>query len=397
MGKSAWVALAMCGLAGAATAGTPGRAETSPVPVAPQPHDSPLVALGRALYFDPGLSRPAGRACASCHDPKSGFADPDHGGPTSAGAVEGRFGTRNAPTAAYARFSPPFHYDAKAKTYVGGQFWDGRANTLEEQAQGPLLNPVEMNQPDAAAVVSTVATRPYAPLFQKVFGEAALRDPELGFADVARAIASFERTRAFSPFSSKYDAYLAGRASLTAAEARGLSIFEDPKKGNCAACHPSRPGPNGPPLFTDFSYDNLGLPSNPDAHGDGPDLGLGGRLGRASEDGKFKVPTLRNIALTAPYGHNGSFASLGELIHFYSTRDVADWPPPEVPQTVNHQELGNLHLTAQEEADLVAFLDTLTDGYIAPRPLAATPMRRGSPAHSRTTVAREEPTALRTR
>jgi cytochrome c peroxidase len=157
---------------------------------------------------------------------------------------------------------------------------------------------------------------------------------------------------------------------------RGLALFENEKKGRCAECHPSRLGLNHePPLFTDFTYDNLGVPKNPESpyyylpkslNPNGTkfvDLGLGGVVNKPEENGKFRVPSLRNVAVTAPYMHNGIFKTLRQVVVFYNTRDVGPWPAPEVPQNVNHEELGNLGLTEQEVDDIVAFLSTLTDGY----------------------------------
>jgi cytochrome c peroxidase len=192
-----------------------------------------------------------------------------------------------------------------------------------------------------------------------------------------------------NPFTSKYDYYLKGMATLSAQETWGLELFND--TGKCALCHISEAGPGGePPLFTDFTYDNLGIPKNPDNpfytmprrwNPDGMnwvDYGLGGFLKKAGfapnvygpELGKHKVPTLRNVDLR-PYpdfikafGHNGYFKSLEEIVHFYNTRDVESWPPAEVPETVNIDELGNLGLTLEEEAAIVAFMKTLSDGYI---------------------------------
>jgi cytochrome c peroxidase len=193
---------------------------------------------------------------------------------------------------------------------------------------------------------------------------------------VADAIAAFEKTRFFSPFTSKFDYYLAGEAELTDQELNGLALFEG--KAQCNACHPSEPlmAPGGgmmPPLFTDYTYDNIGVPKseNPLIVDNPVDLGLGGRPDIAAKDpegaeiGKHKVMSLRNIAATPPYAHNGYFATLEDVVHFYNTRDVADagWPAPEVTQNVNTDELGNLGLTAEEEAAIVAFLKTLTDGY----------------------------------
>lgn len=349
--------------------------------------------VGRLLFHDTRLSEPAGQACASCHAADSAFTDPDKWSPTSQGVDPRLFGNRNTPTAMYMAFSPAFYFDEDEGVYVGGQFLDGRAATLEEQAKGPFLNPVEMANTDRRQVVEKVRTASYAPLFKWVYGQEVFADANVAYDKIADAIAAFERTRTFSLFSSKYDAWLNGKARLTAQESRGLAIFEREDKGNCAACHPSRPDEDGtPPLFTDFTYDNLGVPKNPDnafyrmrpefnPHGwRFADRGLGGVLGLASEDGKFRVPTLRNIAVSGPYMHNGYFRSLREVVDFYNTWDTrpacsqefvaADkairkgcWPAPEVADNVNGDELGNLRLREREVDDLVAFLGTLTDGW----------------------------------
>ena len=349
--------------------------------------------LGGLLFNDPRLSRPAGQSCASCHEPRAGFADPDRQIPTSEGVTPGLFGNRNSPPAAYAAFSPHFHFDAGEGLYFGGQFLDGRAATLEEQAKGPFLNPLEMANTSKQEVVDKVRRAEYAALFRQVYGPAALDDSESAYDRIADAIAAFEHTRSFNQFSSKYDAWLAGKATLTAQERRGLDVFEREDQGNCAACHPSRPADDGtPPLFSDFSYDNLGVPKNPanrfytlaamhnPAGLDFIDHGLGGFLGLPSEDGKFKVPSLRNIALTAPYMHNGYFTSLRAVVDFYNTRDVKQacagdfvaeaealkrhcWPKPEVADNVNSDELGKLGLSESEVDDLVAFMGTLSDGW----------------------------------
>ena len=373
---------------------TPGWAEG---PVLVGQRFLPLKAqLGQKLFFDSRLSTPPGQSCASCHDPNVGFSDPDPRMPTSKGVIPGRFGSRNAPTAAYAAFAPAFHYDPAEGLFIGGQFLDGRAATLEEQAGMPFLNPLEMANPDKATVVRKVRQAGYADLFRAVYGPKALAEVDRAYDRIADAIAAFENTRLMNRFSSKYDAYLAGKVALTPTEANGLRLFEDPAKGNCAACHPSNPGPNRtPPLFTDFTYDNLGVPRNPEnpfyalpvefnsEQRDFIDRGLGGVLDRSSEYGKFKVPTLRNIAVSAPYMHNGYFASLRAVVAFYNDRDVrracrarfvgeaealqsACWPRAEVAANVNRDELGNLRLTDQEVDDIVVFLQTLTDGYRLP-------------------------------
>jgi cytochrome c peroxidase len=357
-------------------------------------HLSPKERLGRLLFNDTQLSQPAGQSCASCHDADFAATDPDQWTPTSQGVNPRLFGSRNTPTAMYAAFSPAFHYDEDEGLYVGGQFLDGRAATLDEQAKGPFLNPLEMANTSRQQVVDKVRDADYARLFKKVYGQDAFDDTDKAYDSIADAIAAFERTRAFNKFTSKYDAWLAGKAQLTEQELRGLELFEREDKGNCAACHISQPSEDGtPPLFTDFTYDNLGVPKNPHNefykmkkafNPDGRkfvDRGLGVTVGLASEDGKFKVPTLRNIALTAPYMHNGYFTTLRDVVDFYNTRDVkpvcpqefvADdkaiakgcWPRAEVAENVNSDELGDLRLTEAEVDDIVAFMETLTDGWL---------------------------------
>jgi cytochrome c peroxidase len=355
-------------------------------------HADPRAELGRVLFFDPSLSEPAGQSCASCHDPAAAFTDPDKDRPTSKGVHRERFGSRNAPSAMYMAFSPAFHFDKAEGVYLGGQFWDGRAATLEEQAKGPFLNPVEMANPDKRAVVDKVRRAAYAPQFETAFGRGALDDVERAYDNIVAAIAAFERTPELAPFTSKHDAWLQGRAKLSAQELRGLRLFNDEKKGNCAACHPSQRRPDGGlPLFTDFTYDNLGVPRNPDNPFYGQekrfnpagtkfvDRGLGGFVKKRAEDGKFKVPMLRNIALTGPYMHNGYFRTLRGVVAFYNDRDVRPrckgeateeqalargcWPKPELGRNVNDEELGRLGLSEQEVDDIVAFMEALTDGY----------------------------------
>jgi cytochrome c peroxidase len=351
---------------------------------------SPLEELGKQIFFDRNLSTPAGQSCADCHSPEAGFTGPDSEiNATTAiypGAAPGKAGNRKPPSVAYASFSPKPTYNEDDETYVGGQFWDGRAATLMEQAQGPFLNPLEMNNKDAWEVVQKIQKADYRDLFEEVYGENALdvgpRTAEIAFHRVARAIAAYETSSEVNAFSSKYDAYLAGRARLTPAERRGLRLFEG--KANCSACHPSRPGDDGtPPLFTDFTYDNVGAPRNPrnpfykmasSVNPEGRhyrDLGIGGVRQEPEHEGKVKVPTLRNVArkpyagFVKAYLHNGVFKSLEDVVHFYNVRDRQPdaFDPPDVPQNVNRDELGDLGLTEDEEADLVAFLKTLSDGY----------------------------------
>ena len=330
--------------------------------------------LGKQLFFDRNLSRPPGQACAGCHDPAAGWADPDKGSPTSKGNTPGLVGDRNSPSAAYASFSPDFHYDATRATYVGGQYWDGRAKNLADQAKGPILNPLEMNEANKQSVIDAVKAAPYAGLFKKVWGANVFEDAETAYDHLGASIAEYEKTSEVNSFSSKYDDVLRGAAILTDGEKRGLELFNG--NARCSKCHTSAADrATGKVLFTDFSYDNVGVPKNPEskfytlaakynpAGKTFVDLGLGGQLKKPSENGKFKVPSLRNIALTAPYTHNGYLMTIKDVVRFYNTRDVASagWLAPEVAENVNQREMGNLKLTESEIEDIVAFLNTLTD------------------------------------
>lgn len=376
---------------------------------------TPEQKLGEQLFFDNTLSINNNQACFSCHDPSAGFADPRNtadpaNSPVSPGSISGQFGTRNAPSTAYARFSPSFHWDSAEGLYKGGQFWDGRDDNLAGQASRPPTNPVEMALGNKSEVVNKLLLKSeYQNDFFEVY-DIDLKAASTTHAGVlatydrmAQAIGEFEKTQTFSKFSSKFDYWLAGEYEMTKQEERGMKLFNN--KAKCNLCHLSdvQMAADGetlfPPLFTDFTYDNLGIPVNQkiaELRGEtvAVDYGLGGRADIAKVDpvlidgtkvsagqaGKFKVMTLRNIELTPPYGHNGFFTTLEEIVHFYNTRDtLADcavhslpqigvncWPAPEVTLNVNTDELGDLHLTEQQEADVVAFLKTLTDGYGKP-------------------------------
>ncbi|NOR81326.1 MAG: c-type cytochrome [Methyloprofundus sp.] len=323
--------------------------------------------LGKEIFFDKNLSSPAGQSCASCHDIKTSLTDSIQDSPVSLGVTPGRVGTRNTPSAAYSAFSPNFHFDDAEGLYMGGQFLDGRAANLKEQAKGPFLNPDEMSNIDEQSVIDKIKASHYANLFTQVFGKKIFNDTTEAYDKMAQAIAAFENTSSFNRFTSKYDYFLAGRVNLTELEQKGMELFEDENKGNCAACHISKTDDSSLPLFTDFTYDNLGTPSNPDILAlkgdDFVDVGLGGTVG-SQENGKFKVPSLRNIAKTAPYMHNGVFSDLKQVVDFYNTRDVDDkWADPEVAENVNTDELGDLELTDEEVDAIVVFMRTLTDGY----------------------------------
>jgi cytochrome c peroxidase len=357
------------------------------------PGADPIVELGKAIFFDPGLSLPPGQSCASCHDPAAGFADPNQLA-VSQGAIQSRFGNRNAQSVAYAMFSPPVYFDPTTTPaipegqYKGGLFWDGRADTLEEQAKQPFLNPLEMHNPSGKTVVLAVRRAEYAGLFTAVFGESSLKDEEQAFEFVGQALAAYMRSPEVSPFTSKYDYWKKGEAEFTESELRGYMLIQPMGKGRCGNCHTE--GEKG--LFTNFGHQNLGTPRNPELsyyflppslNPDGVnyiDLGLGDFLRSvgfseelaAKEDGKFKIPSLRNCAVTAPYTHNGYHQTLREVVVFNNTRDLAgaDWPEAEVPETVHRHPmampgtLGRLGLNDQEIDDIVAFLNTLTDGYL---------------------------------
>ncbi len=382
-------------------------------------HLSKKAQLGKSLFNDTNLSLMRNQSCASCHSLKSakslsrdlnfhapGFVDPDNvltGSAVSDGSVKGEFGALNAASVGYAAFSPFFHWDGSEGLYIGGQFWNGRAATLQEQAKMPFLSPQEMAMPNKWAVVSRLKeNRKYVKAFKRIYGIdlnaipfkkrwhfRQNTPPGVGetYEAIANAIAAFEKSRFFNRFTSKFDYYLAGQTELSPLEKQGLDLFEG--KALCSACHVSEAAiaPDGsifPPLFTDFTYDNIGAPRNVNIPGNPePDLGLGGRADIAERDpdgnelGKHKVMSLRNIEITPPYAHNGVFKTLEAIVHFYNTRDVlgsvADnndpgfgvtgWPAPEISENVNTDELGNLMLSTEEEVALVAFLKTLTDGY----------------------------------
>ena len=391
----------------------------------------PKEELGKAIFFDTNLSIEGNQSCASCHDPEWGFVGPDSdinaGGAVYEGSIPGRFGDRKPPSAAYATLSPIFFMDKKG-LFVGGNFWDGRAtgevlgNPAADQALGPFLNSVEQALPDSACVVYRVCTASYLVSFEEVWGdescdinwpedeedieeacstegETVALSPEdraksdMNYAIIGLTIAAYEDSAEVNAFSSKYDFTFSGDAKLSKEEQRGYSLFRG--KGMCHRCHP---GNGQRALFTDFTFDNLGLPQNPEnPAGVAPDFvdpGLGGFLKNSGYDtevyepewGKHKVPTLRGVDLrpdegsVKAYAHNGYFKTLEGIVHFYNTRDVkpvcpgpyteadaldADcWPAPEVPETVNFDELGDLGLTPEEEAAIVAFLKTLSDGFM---------------------------------
>lgn len=358
--------------------------------------------LGKQIFFDENLSINGNQSCASCHGPSAGWTGPVSGinahGAVYEGSIPGSFGDRKPPSSAYATQSPILHVDKKG-LFVGGNFWDGRAtgerlgNPAAEQALGPFLNPKEQALGAPSDVVSRVCASNYSWLFVEVWGAEACDPAYVGWAydAIGYSIAAYEASPEVNAFSSKYDYSLSGQEKLTQLERKGFALFHGQAK--CFKCHVS----NGrAPLFTDFTYDNLGLPKNPEnpVYATNPgfvDSGLGGFLNSRSDYasyaaanmGKHKVPTLRNVdKRPAPetvkaFGHNGYFKTLEGIVHFYNTRDILPecpgnyteaqalaahcWPAPEVAENVNTQELGKLGLNPAEEAAIVAFLKTLTD------------------------------------
>lgn len=250
---------------------------------------------------------------------------------------------------------------------------DGRASTLATQAEGPLFDHKEMNLGSKEELLLKIQSASYAKTFMQKFGEDIFEDADKAYEAVLACITAFEMSSELNPFNSKFDKYLAGKTRLSDEESLGLQLFNDPKKGNCAACHPSTPDVvSGKILFTDFSYDNLGIPRNPanpfyaettefnPMGSNFADAGLGATKRNAEFNGQFRVPGLRNVALTAPYGHNGFFKTLEEVMEFYNSRDHGKFAP-EFKEGVNTEELGDLGLTQAEMRAIIAFLNTLTD------------------------------------
>ncbi|MGB5965286.1 MAG: cytochrome c peroxidase [Sulfurimonadaceae bacterium] len=337
------------------------------------------IALGKALFNDANLSFSRNMSCASCHNPDAGFMDDkDNGvhGAVSLGDDGASLGDRNSPTVTYASFIPSLTQDDTGN-FIGGQFWDGRANTLTDQAKGPFTNSVEMQMPDFASVVERLLENDaYAFAMQSIYGDTIFDSDEDAFNALADAIATFEASDELSTFDSRYDKAKNREITLTAQELLGEQLFRDLA---CASCHDDRVVDGELPLFTKFTYENTGIPKNSEVrllNGKGDSFVDHGLLDNPDvtdnrQDGRFRTPGLRNVAVTAPYMHNGKFSDLKTVIHFYNTRDVVDainpetalgWEDPEVNvNVVGAPRIGNLGLTDAEEEAIVAFLNTLTD------------------------------------
>lgn len=375
-------------------AGCGGGNTTNDAPAATELSDQ--AALGELIFKDLSLSASGRQACASCHVESNAHA-PDNALPAQmGGALLDLQGGRSTPSARYLAFNTDFFFDGEG-TPTGGFFWDGRAASLQGQAHEPFLNPVEMANSDAADVVAKLARASYADEFKRVYGADILSRPADAFDRMALALQRYQlEDMEFRPFSSKYDEFLRGKAQLTAQEQRGLALFNSPVKGNCAACHPSAKAADGShPLFTDFTYDNLGVPRNMElAQNADPafyDLGLCGRAagdlaGRPDLCGAFKVPSLRNVALRKAYFHNGLFKSLKSALTFYVQRDTnpEKWYPLKADGSVDkfddlperyranvntteapyNRQPGDVPALSDAEIDdLITFLQTLSDGF----------------------------------
>ncbi|MFL6627599.1 MAG: cytochrome-c peroxidase [Vitreoscilla sp.] len=406
-------------LAGAAlAAAAPGPAAPQPRAYGDRPSVEQLTALGRAMFSDPGLSASGRVSCATCHDPVAAFGPSARTPSPFRDDEPGHDGTRAIPSLRYAQFAGRFteHTTDDEETHgadggpTGGFTWDGRADTAREQALLPLFDEREMANADAASLARRVAGAPYAARFRAAFSPPrgdVFSDPQRVVAWTALAFEVFEQAPGFAPFDSRYDRWLAGRATLTAAQQRGLALYRDPHKGNCDTCHPSRRGANGrAPLFTDAGFIALAVPRRADlpplaaastsasqpmaslARGDAADLGLcrSGRSGLAADAGlcgRFRTPSLRNVALRASFFHNGALHSLRDAVAFYATRDTdpARWYgrnadgsvrryddlPADAAAHVNREVPfaplpdGRPRLDDHDIDDIVAFLRTLTD------------------------------------
>ncbi len=317
--------------------------------------------IGREIFLDDGLSSPRGMSCISCHLPEAAFADPRA---VSPGAVLGRSGRRNAAGLMYAALIPNLDQEDLLEengeqiwVWQGGLFQDGSARTLHEQVRRPFFDHAEMNLGSEAELAGRLRAAGYAGRLKADLTEEEWADDAKVVHRAYRSLVEFLKEPMFRPFDARIDDYLAGdEDALSAPEKRGLEVFRG--KAKCADCHLLTPSAWPQPLLSDYGYDNLGVPSRGEK-----DPGLGGHTGVAEEMGRFRAPTLRNVALTAPYFHNGSVATLREVIEFYNKRDLEPgrWGATDYPGTVNRTDLGDLGLSDGEVADLTALMDAFTD------------------------------------
>ena len=387
---------------------------------------SAMAQLGRDVFFDRTLSSSGRLSCASCHSPQRAYGPPNDLPVMAGGATLARQGVRAVPSLMYLERQPNFSVgpdDAEregattppsngsaaapksaqnparsAQNLVpqGGLFWDGRVDTLQSQALEPVLNPLEMDGGSVARVAAKLRHAPYAPRLVQLFGPTVFDQSRVAVGEALFAVARYQiEDVAFHPYSSKYDRWLEGEARLTPAEAHGYALFNDPARANCAACHLDRPADIGlPPLFTDHQYEALGVPRNatltvnrlPGYY----DLGVCGPLRTDMKEqrycGMFLTPTLRNVAMRHAFFHNGVYHTLQQVLDFYDFRDTKPqriYPRRRDGTIAKFDDLpardrGNVDttdapfdrtlgetppLTAQDERDIIAFLQTLTDGY----------------------------------
>ena len=369
-----------------------------------------LEAVGKQLYFDRVLSAEQTMSCATCHDPELGFIDPRQdlaamdqqiAAAVSLAADDVTLGDRNSPSNSYSVAIPNFQADTQRRRFssrqpnyqgaLGGQFWDGRAQDLEQQAASPILSHLEMQLPSKAEVRDRLAVDAnYRQSFEVLFGETVFDDAELVFDGVIRAIAAFERGQEFATFDSKYDKTLTGdfRFQPSSLAALGQGLFFSPQFSSCATCHQLRPISSRRETFGSYEYHNIGVPKNDDVRqrnglgDDHVDLGLATNpllteAQREESRGKFKSVSLRNVAVTAPYMHNGVFKDLTTVMHFYMHRRAGpngasarpinpetgiEWRQPEVAETIAWTELADGDNLSDEEIEgLICFMHALTD------------------------------------
>ena len=396
--------LAACHQDGAATAGAaPGAVAPAVIRDIPE---SALAVLGGKIFSDTSLSASGRLSCASCHSPAHAYGPPNGLAVQNGGAGMNLQGARAVPSLRYVLNRTPVWSKAFISSQaerilegeeppVGGFGWDGCFDTLHEQAAFPLLAPNEMANAGPADVAAKLRRGTYADEFRRVFGARVFDDPVQAYAQALKAIERFElEDPSFHPYNSKYDDYLDGKTQLSEQEQRGLALFDDPRRGNCASCHLDRKGVNGAhPLFTDYQFEALGVPRNPEiranaAHGYF-DLGLCGPLRADQRDqarycGMFKTPTLRNVATRGVFFHNGRFHTLKEALRFYVRRDTDSrlWYPLSAAGVVDkfddlpaalrgNADVVDQPLTRSEGAapawsdaeidDVIAFLQTLND------------------------------------
>lgn len=338
-------------------------------------------ALGQVLFFDKSLSKNRTQSCATCHNPDVAFVDDRDNGVDKMASLgdDGKsLGDRQAPSAAYAKYSPKFHYDEKKKKYIGGQFWDGREATLAGQAGGPPLNPIEMGMPNKKSVVDRLKENPYyITTFEKIYGKDIFKSNEKAYSAMADAIERFEMTKEFAPFDSKYDRFLKGEYELTPLEDLGRSLFFSNNNNSCATCHVLKGEDRAGETFTNYEYHNIGVPVNNTLRAKNGvkaiDDGLlaNPMVTDKAQRGKYKVPTLRNVAVTAPYMHNGVFKDLKTVVEFYDKYNNKQrvnnpetgkpWAKPEVADTISLDELKAKKQNDRKVDALVAFMNLLTD------------------------------------